>query len=47
MKHYNLKFHCISNFDFNLDHREEKFMHIYLAISKTLIICNSKGKSVL
>jgi hypothetical protein len=44
---YNLKFCDNSNFSFNLHPEEEKFIQIYLIISKTLMICNSKQKSAL
>jgi hypothetical protein len=43
----NSKFYDISKFGFNLGLKEEKFIQIYLVISKTLIICNAKQKSVL
>jgi hypothetical protein len=34
----------ILNSILNLHPKEEKFIHIYLGISETLIICNSKDK---
>jgi hypothetical protein len=40
-KHYN------SNFSLNLLSKEKTFTQIYLVISKTLVICNLKEKSVL
>jgi hypothetical protein len=42
-----MKFYDISNFGLNLSPKEEKFVCIYLVILKTLIIHNSKEKSVL
>jgi hypothetical protein len=47
MKICNLKFCDISNFSLHLQPKEGKFTQIYLVISKNLIICNSKDKSVL
>jgi hypothetical protein len=43
----NSKYRNILNFGLNLSPKEEKFIHIYLVISKTLIVCISKEKSVL
>jgi hypothetical protein len=46
-KLYNSKSSDISNFSLNLGLKEEKFIQICLVTSKTLIIHNSKEKSVL
>jgi hypothetical protein len=46
-KLYNSKFHDDSNFTLNLRPKEDKFIQIYLVISKTLIIRNSKEKAAL
>jgi hypothetical protein len=43
----NSTFHDNSNFSSHLCPKEEKFIHIYLIILKTLIIHNSKEQSVL
>jgi hypothetical protein len=47
LKLYNLKFLSILNFSLNLHPKEEKLLQIYLIISKTLKIRNSKEKCVL
>jgi hypothetical protein len=46
-KRYKSKFCDNSNFCLKLGPKEEKFIQIYLVISRTLIIHNSKEKSSL